>query len=72
MNTVSLEEAQARLPDLIHRLTAGEELVMTRNQWPVARLWPRNKSRWKARKAGNCKGMLAIVANDDQHLRDFA
>ncbi len=72
MNTVSLEEAQARLPDLIDRLAAGEELVMTRNQWPVARLLAEDKSRWKARKAGNCKGMLAIVANDDQHLRDFA
>ena len=36
------------------------------------RLLAKDKSRWKARKAGNCKGMLAIVANDDQHLRDFA
>jgi hypothetical protein len=24
------------------------------------------------RKAGNCKGMLTIVADDDEHLKDFA
>jgi predicted DNA-binding antitoxin AbrB/MazE fold protein len=25
----------------------------------------------KTRKAGNCKGMLTIVADDDEHLKDF-
>lgn len=38
MTTISIEEAQARLPDLIHRLHSGDELVITENNQPVARL----------------------------------
>ena len=45
--------------------------MITRNQQPVARLLAEDKSRRKARKAGNCKGMLTIVADDDEHLKDF-
>ena len=38
MPTVTLEEAQARLRDLIHNLLQGEELVITDSTvvfWPV-------------------------------------
>jgi antitoxin (DNA-binding transcriptional repressor) of toxin-antitoxin stability system len=72
MTTVTLEEAQARLPDLIDRLAPGAELVITRNQQPIARLLAEGKTERKPRRAGNCKGMMTIVADDDEHLRDFA
>jgi len=71
MTTVTLEEAQARLPDLIERLAPGSELVITRNQQPIARLLAEGKAKRKPRKAGNCKGMAVIVADDDEHLKDF-
>ena len=71
MNTVSLEEAQARLEELIDHLAAGEELVITRNQQPVRAALAEEKSRRRSRKAGNCKGMLTIVADDDEHLKGF-
>jgi antitoxin (DNA-binding transcriptional repressor) of toxin-antitoxin stability system len=71
MTTVTLEEAQARLPDLIEHLATGEELVITRNERPIARLLAEEKPKRQPRKAGNCKGMLAIVADDDEHLKDF-
>ncbi len=38
MSTVTLEDAQAHLPQLIERLQPGEEIVITRDQKPVARL----------------------------------
>ncbi len=38
MTTVSIQEAQAKLSDLIHRLTPEEEVVITENDQPVARL----------------------------------
>jgi antitoxin (DNA-binding transcriptional repressor) of toxin-antitoxin stability system len=38
MTTVSIEEAQARLPELIEHLAAGEQLVITRDTKPIARL----------------------------------
>jgi len=71
MTTVTLEEAQARLPDLIEHLAPGAELVITRNQQPIARLLAEENAARKPRKAGNCKGMLTIVADDDEHLKDF-
>jgi prevent-host-death family protein len=38
MSTVTLEEAQAHLSELIDRLQPGETLVITRHEKPVARL----------------------------------
>jgi antitoxin (DNA-binding transcriptional repressor) of toxin-antitoxin stability system len=72
MSTVTLEEAQARLPQLIERLQPGEEIVITRDQKAVARLLAEERPARKPRRPGNCKGMLTIVADDDEHLKDFA
>ena len=36
--SITVEEAQAKLKDLIHGLAPGEELVITENQKAVARL----------------------------------
>jgi prevent-host-death family protein len=72
MTTVTLEEAQARLPELIDRLQPGEPLLITRNEQPVARLVAEETPQRQPRKAGNCKGMLVIVADDNEHLEDFA
>jgi antitoxin (DNA-binding transcriptional repressor) of toxin-antitoxin stability system len=72
MSTVTLEEAQAHLPQLIERLQPGEEIVITRDQKPVARLLAEERPKRKPRQPGNCKGMLTIVADDEEHLRDFA
>ena len=38
MSMVTIEEAQAKLPELIDKLTPGEEVVIIRNKQPVARL----------------------------------
>jgi len=40
MSTVSIQEAQANLPELIHRLSPGDEMVITENNEPVARILP--------------------------------
>ncbi len=72
MTTVTLEEAQAHLSEIIDRLQPGEPLVITRDDQPVARLLAEEKPKRKPRKPGNCKGMLTIVSDDDEHLKDFA
>ena len=36
--TISVDEAQAKLKDLIHQMAPGEEIVITENQQPVAKL----------------------------------
>ncbi len=70
--TVTLQEAQARLPELIERLEPGESVVITRNETAVARLTAEGPPRRKPGQPGNCKGLLTIVADDEEHLKDFA
>jgi prevent-host-death family protein len=72
MTMITLEEAQAHLSEIIDRLQPGEPVVITRNDKPVARLLAEEKPKRKPRKPGNCKGMLTILADDDEHLKDFA
>jgi prevent-host-death family protein len=71
MTSVTIEEAQAKLPELIEQVAVGEEVVITRGQRPVARLLAEEQPKRKPRRAGNCKGMLTIVADDEEHLKDF-
>jgi prevent-host-death family protein len=70
--TVTVEEAQAKLADLIGRLSLGEEIVITKDQEPVAKLVGQRPSGRQPRVPGNCKGMISLaVEDDDEHLKDF-
>jgi antitoxin (DNA-binding transcriptional repressor) of toxin-antitoxin stability system len=71
MATVTIQEAQATLPDLIHKLAAGQEVVITENDQPVAKLIPQAPPARKPRQRGSAKGKLVIHAEDDEHLEDF-
>ena len=70
MASVTIQEAQARLPDLIHKLTPGEEVVITEDNQAVAKLVasPAEKQRPLP---GRGKGLLTILQEDDEHLEDF-
>src|SRR5919106_4483075 len=70
MSIVTIEEAQAKLAELIDKITLGEEVIITRNQQPVAQLVPLPSAKPQP-VFGNCKGMLTIVAEDGEHLADF-
>ena len=71
MTTVTLEEAQANLPELIDHLASGEFLVITRNHQPIARLQAEEPPLRKPRMAGSAKGLLTILVEDDEHLTGF-
>lgn len=71
MHTTTLEDAQTRLPELIDRVTAGEEVVITRDGKPVGRLVPPELPKGVPI-AGRGKGKLIILSDDDDHLKDFA
>jgi prevent-host-death family protein len=68
--TVTLEEAQSHLTELVEKLAPGDEVVITRDGKPVARLTPE----WPIGVPipGRGKGKLTIVSDDDEHLKDFA
>jgi len=70
MSTVTIAEAQAKLPELIAKLALGEEVIITCNQQPVAQLIPLSSVKPQPI-FGSCKGKLTIVSEDDTHLEDF-
>lgn len=71
MNSVTVEEAQAKLGELIENLRDGEELVITRGTRPVARLIGSTQRETKP-EFGRGRGRLILLAKDDEHLKDFA
>lgn len=70
--TITVEEAQVKLKEIIHRMIPGEELVITENQQPVARLLSEPPKARLRPPPGLGKGMITIISDDDEHLRDFA
>lgn len=73
MTTVTIEEAQAKMKELIHQMTPGEELIITENQQNVAKLVSEPSPKPRQRPApGLGKGILTIVSDDAEHLQDFA
>jgi antitoxin (DNA-binding transcriptional repressor) of toxin-antitoxin stability system len=71
MDTVTIEEAQAKLSVMIDKLAPGEEVIITRNEQPVAKLVGQQRPIRKPRRPGSAKGKLVILAEDDEHLKDF-
>jgi antitoxin (DNA-binding transcriptional repressor) of toxin-antitoxin stability system len=74
MSTITIEEAQATLKEIIHRLKPGEELVITENQQPVAKLVGEQAERARPSRPGPglCKGMITYMAPDfDAPLEDM-
>lgn len=69
--TVTLQEAQARLAELVRSLAPGEEIVITDNGQPVAKLVGEEPRVRQRPGPGLCKGMMTIVADDEEHLKDF-
>jgi prevent-host-death family protein len=69
--TITVEEARAKLTELIGRLSPGEEIVITKDHEPVAKLVSQRTSGRTPRVPGNCKGMIKLEVEDDEHLKDF-
>ncbi|MBL8793913.1 MAG: type II toxin-antitoxin system Phd/YefM family antitoxin [Planctomycetia bacterium] len=73
MATVTLQEAQATLSDLIHCLTPGEEVVITENDQPVARLVAAVPSAPPRRvpRLGTLRGTVLSMERFDEPIEDF-
>lgn len=72
MSTVTIEHAQAHLSDLIAGLRPGEEVTITRNEKPVARLVGQPQTAAGPRPSGTLKGTVLYMAPDfDAPLEDF-
>jgi antitoxin (DNA-binding transcriptional repressor) of toxin-antitoxin stability system len=69
--TISVEQAQSSLKELIRRTAEGETVVITEGDEPVAKLRPVAAAK-PAPVFGSCRGMLTILSDDDEHLKEFA
>jgi antitoxin (DNA-binding transcriptional repressor) of toxin-antitoxin stability system len=73
MNTVTIQEAQARLPEIIRRMTPGEEVVITADEEPVAALVAKQHHARKPRCPGSERETILSMSEDfDAPLADFS
>lgn len=69
--TLTVEEAQSNLKELIDQLAPGEEIVITKNQQPVAKL-VRDRLALARPAPGLGKGSILYMAPDfDEPLEEF-
>ncbi|MCE9534625.1 MAG: type II toxin-antitoxin system prevent-host-death family antitoxin [Planctomycetes bacterium] len=72
--TITVDEAQANLKQLIRQLSPGEELIITENLRPVAKLMGEHSNKAKPPRPGPgvCKGEILYMAPDfDAPLEDM-
>ena len=69
-HTMPIERAAATLSELVASLGPTDEIVLTEDGLPVAKIVPQRASS-EPRRPGSCRGMLTIHSDDDDYLRDF-
>ena len=69
--TLTIEQAATRLPELIHALGPKDEIILTENDLIVAKITAEPVKPLKERRLGTLKGALIILKDDDSHLEDF-
>jgi prevent-host-death family protein len=71
MIEVTVEQATARMDELLERASAGEEIVMVRSGHPVARLVPYTPAPSAApRVPGRCAGQIVGIGDFNAPLPD--
>lgn len=68
---ISLEEVQAKLPEIVHGLGEGDEVVIVEGRRTVARLLGPSAAKRRTRQPGSARGRLTVLSEDDEHLSDF-
>ncbi len=73
MTSLSIQEAQAQLPDLVHGLAKGDEVMIIENDKAIARIVPIVEQPPQAgRRPGTLRGTVLYMAPDfDAPLEDF-
>jgi prevent-host-death family protein len=69
MSPVELEDAKEHFAELVEQVAQGEEVVIMRNNRPLARIVPIQKR--KPRQFGSAKGLIEMADDFDAPLEDF-
>jgi antitoxin (DNA-binding transcriptional repressor) of toxin-antitoxin stability system len=71
---IPIQEASARLAELVRALEPGDQIVLTDGTRRVGRIVPEPLPQTQ-RQAGVCKGMLEIIDDEEDaildHFRDY-
>ena len=70
MSTFTVEEVQARLPELLERLQPGEEITIVSRGQPLAQVKKSERSSWPC-KAGSAAGKVWMSPDFDAPIEDF-
>jgi antitoxin (DNA-binding transcriptional repressor) of toxin-antitoxin stability system len=71
MNSITIEEAQAKLPEIIQHLNPGEEITITGHGEPLAQMKKVARTSWPCQ-AGTAKDKILWISPDfDAPLEDF-
>jgi antitoxin (DNA-binding transcriptional repressor) of toxin-antitoxin stability system len=71
MRTVSFEKAQATLPDLLHLVAEGDEIIIAENGEPKAKLSAVPSRKRVRPQAGSLPGKIWMSPDFDGPLDDF-
>ena len=63
MTSVTIEEAQANLPEIVRQLQPGEEITITDHEEPLAQVRRAPRTSWPC-KAGSAKDSILRIASD--------
>jgi antitoxin (DNA-binding transcriptional repressor) of toxin-antitoxin stability system len=72
MRVIDLSEAQKRLAELVGQLQPGEDVLLAKEQKPVARLTAVEPEAPRKRHFGSAKGKIVFHPGWDEPLEDFA
>ncbi len=70
--TLAAEDIKLTLPELLDSLAPGDEVILTRDHQPVAKLVSEKPRGRMPRVPGLGRGMITIISDDEDHLKDFA
>jgi prevent-host-death family protein len=68
---VDLNHAQNNLKELVDQAAQGEEVILTQEGEPVAKIIPFSR-RGVQRRFGSAKGVITILDSFDEPLEDFS
>ena len=71
MRKVELDEAQARLPELIEEAASGEDVVIERGDGASFRLVPVAEPERRPRRAGGARGLITMRDDFDDPIPGF-
>ncbi|MDZ7615558.1 MAG: DUF2281 domain-containing protein [Patescibacteria group bacterium] len=71
MTSISIEEAQTRLTEIVRQLQPGEEITITDHEHPVAQVRKVPQTSWPCRAGSARQSILRIAPDFDTPLDEF-